>query len=45
MGFAANGLHYVSVSVPKQQRATSVIKDKTPDEIADELVAWIGAQG
>jgi electron transfer flavoprotein beta subunit len=43
--FAANGLHYVSVSVPKQQRATNVIKDKTPDEIAGELVAWIGAQG
>ncbi len=41
---AANGLHYVSVALPKQQRATRVVKDLTPDEIAAELAAWIGAE-
>jgi electron transfer flavoprotein beta subunit len=40
----ANGLSYVSVSLPKQQRTTRVVKDLTPDEIAAELVAWIGAE-
>ena len=38
------GLRYLSVSLPSQQRATRVVKDLTPDEIADELVAWIGAE-
>jgi electron transfer flavoprotein beta subunit len=41
---AANGLRYVSVALPKQQRTTRVAKDLTPDEIAAELVAWIGAE-
>jgi electron transfer flavoprotein beta subunit len=41
---AANGLRYVSASLPKQQRATRVVKDLTPDQIARELVAWIGAE-
>jgi electron transfer flavoprotein beta subunit len=41
---AANGLHYVSASLPKQQRDTRVVKDLTPDEIAAELVEWIGAE-
>jgi electron transfer flavoprotein beta subunit len=41
---AANGLRYASVSLPKQQRDTRVVKDKTPDEIACELVEWIGAK-
>jgi electron transfer flavoprotein beta subunit len=41
---AANGLHYASVSLPRQQRSTRVVKDKTPDEIAAELAAWIGAE-
>ena len=40
---AANGLQYVSVALPKQQRTTRVVKDMTPDEIANELVEWIGA--
>jgi electron transfer flavoprotein beta subunit len=39
-----NGLHYASVSLPKQQRSTRVVKDMTPDEIASELAAWIGAE-
>jgi electron transfer flavoprotein beta subunit len=30
----ANGLRYVSVSLPKQQRTTRVEKNMTPDEIA-----------
>jgi electron transfer flavoprotein beta subunit len=40
----ANGLRYVSVSLPKQQRTTRVVKDLSADEIAAELVAWIGAE-
>ena len=40
---APNGLSYVSVSLPKQQRATRVVKDLTPDQIAAELVEWIAA--
>jgi electron transfer flavoprotein beta subunit len=39
-----NGLHYVSASLPKQQRETRVVKDLTPDQIAAELVEWIGAE-
>ncbi len=41
---AANGLRYVSVNLPKQQRTTRVVKDLTPDQIAAELVEWIGAE-
>ena len=40
----ANGLHFVSASLPKQQRETRVVKDLTPDQIAAELVEWIGAE-
>ena len=40
----ANGLRYISVALPKQQRTTRVVKDLTPDEIARELVEWIGAE-
>jgi electron transfer flavoprotein beta subunit len=39
----ANSLKYVSVSLPKQQRDTRVIKDMSPEEIAAEVVAWIDA--
>ncbi len=39
----ANGLRYLSVSLPRQQRTTRVVKDLTPDEIAAELVEWIEA--
>jgi len=38
---AANNMKYVSVSLPKQQRDTRVVKDMSPEEIARELVAWI----
>jgi len=37
----SNGLHYASVSLPKQQRTTRVVKDKSPDDIAAELAVWI----
>jgi len=40
----SNGLSYTSVSLPKQQRATRVVKDLTTDEIARELVEWIAAE-
>ncbi len=40
---AANGLTYVSASLPKQQRETRVVKDNTPEAIAEEIVAWINA--
>jgi electron transfer flavoprotein beta subunit len=37
----ANGLSYVSVSLPKQQRVTRLVKDMPEDEIAREIVQWI----
>jgi len=37
----ANGLSYISASLPRQQRTTRVVKDLSPDEIATELAAWI----
>jgi electron transfer flavoprotein beta subunit len=40
----SNGLHYASVSLPKQHRSTRVVKDMTPDEIAAELVEWMGTK-
>jgi electron transfer flavoprotein beta subunit len=39
-----NGLHYASVSLPKQQRSTRVVKDMSPEEIAAELTAWISGE-
>jgi len=39
-----NGLSYISTSLPKQQRVTRVEKNLSPDEIAAELVEWIGAE-
>jgi electron transfer flavoprotein beta subunit len=41
---AANGLRYVSVDLPKQHRETRVEKNMAADEIASELVEWIGAE-
>ena len=40
----ANSLSYASVSLPKQQRETRVEKNMSADEIARELVEWIGAE-
>ena len=38
---AAEGLTFASVSLPKQMRETRIVKDKTPDDIAREIVEWI----
>ena len=38
----SDGLRYVSVSLPKLQRATRVVKDMPAEEIARELVEWMG---
>jgi electron transfer flavoprotein beta subunit len=38
----ANGLKYVAVNLPKQQRETRVEKNMTTDDIAREIVEWIG---
>jgi electron transfer flavoprotein beta subunit len=35
------GLKFTSVTLPKQLRETKIVKDKSPDEIARELVEWI----
>jgi electron transfer flavoprotein beta subunit len=40
----ANTLRYVQVSLPRQQRTTRVEKNLSPDEIAQELVMWMGAE-
>lgn len=40
----ANGLRYVSVALPKQQRATRVVKEMSTDQIARERVVWLGAE-
>ncbi len=36
-----DGLKYINVAVPKQQRETRMVKDMSTDEIAKEIVAWI----
>ena len=38
------GLTFVSVSLPKQQRETRVVKDLPAAEIAREIVAWIAEE-
>lgn len=40
----ANGLRYVQVSLPKQQRETRVEKNMEADAIARELVEWMAAE-
>ncbi|MGA2570630.1 MAG: hypothetical protein ABSF23_08935 [Terracidiphilus sp.] len=37
-----NGLKYVAVNLPRQQRETRVEKNLNADEIAAEIVEWIG---
>jgi electron transfer flavoprotein beta subunit len=41
---ADNSLHYLSASLPAQQRQTRVVKDAAPEAIAQELVEWMGAE-
>ena len=40
----ANSLGYISINLPRQQRDTRVEKNLSADEIAGELVAWMGAE-
>jgi electron transfer flavoprotein beta subunit len=35
------GLAFANVTLPKQLRQTTIVKDKSPDEIALELAQWI----
>jgi electron transfer flavoprotein beta subunit len=37
----APGLTFASVSLPKQMRETKIIKDKSADDIAREIVEWL----
>jgi len=37
----AEGVTYLRVALPKQQRQTRIVKDASPDEIARELVEWL----
>jgi electron transfer flavoprotein beta subunit len=36
-----DGVAFASVSLPKQRRETRIVKDLTPDAIAQEIVDWI----
>jgi electron transfer flavoprotein beta subunit len=38
---AAAGVTFASVTLPKPRRATRIVKDVSPDEIAKEIVAWL----
>ena len=38
---AGKGLAFASVTLPKQLRETRIVKDKSPDDIAKEIVEWI----
>jgi electron transfer flavoprotein beta subunit len=44
---AADGLSFARVSLPSPARTTKVVKDRTPDEIAREIVDWMtgGSRG
>jgi electron transfer flavoprotein beta subunit len=35
------GLAFASVALPKQLRQTRIVKDATPDQIAQEIVEWL----
>ena len=37
----AEGVTYASVTLPKQQRQTRIVKDRSADEIAREIVDWM----
>lgn len=38
---AGEGLGFASVTLPKQLRETQIVKDKSTDEIAQEIVQWL----
>ncbi|HWT77311.1 MAG TPA: electron transfer flavoprotein subunit beta, partial [Candidatus Methylomirabilis sp.] len=37
----AEGMTYARVSLPSQRRETRIVKDLSPEEIAQEIVAWV----
>lgn len=39
-----NGLRYASVALPKQQRQTRIVKDLSAEQVAAELLEWIGQE-
>ena len=39
-----DGLRYVSVVLPKQRRQTRVVKDMSADQVAADLLEWIGRE-
>ena len=41
MPISHDGVEYLSVSIPAQQRQTRIVKDRSADEIAAELFEWI----
>ncbi len=43
-GLKSDGLCFQSVAVPTQQRETRIVKDMPAEEIAREIVAWIGEE-
>jgi len=43
-GIANAGLTFASVSLPKQQRETRIVKNLPAEEIAREIVAWIAEE-
>jgi electron transfer flavoprotein beta subunit len=38
---ADDGLTFANVATPKQLRDTRIVKDKSTDDIAREIVAWL----
>ena len=38
-----NGLHFACVTLPKQQRDTVIVRDKSAEEIAKEIINWVNA--
>jgi electron transfer flavoprotein beta subunit len=40
----SDGLSFQSVTLPRQQRATRIVKDMPAEEIAREIVNWIGGK-
>jgi electron transfer flavoprotein beta subunit len=41
---APTGLKFTAVSLPKQQRATRIVKNMPAEEIAQEIVAWVSEE-
>jgi electron transfer flavoprotein beta subunit len=38
------GASFLSVALPKQMRDTRIVKDVPPEDVAREIVEWIGAE-